>query len=281
MDGQEVVGSGRRSLSRRARQLATLLVALMVLQSVLGLLMSEQYRDVEWIRATWFGNDWLTLLVAAPLLSASTWSAARGSERALLIAAGLAAYGTYNYSFYLFGAALNPFFPLYVLGVVAAALTLVLVASRLDVAALATSFRADTPVRAVGGYLVIVALGLGTIWIGMWAAYAFAGRPTPIEPEAFKIVAALDLCLLVPAQICGGVLLWNRNPWGYFIATVASIQSALYLLVLSVNSGVAIARGLAAAPAELPIWVPLTAATTIAAVVLLRCVSGHVERSND
>jgi hypothetical protein len=33
----------------------------------------------------------------------------------------------------------------------------------------------------------------------MWAAYAFAGRPTPIEPEAFKVVAALDLCLMGPA----------------------------------------------------------------------------------
>ena len=37
------------------------LAALMVVQSVLGLLFQEQYRDVESIKATWFGNDWVTL----------------------------------------------------------------------------------------------------------------------------------------------------------------------------------------------------------------------------
>ena len=27
-------------------------------------LISAQYRDVEWIRAKWFGNDWVMLVVA-------------------------------------------------------------------------------------------------------------------------------------------------------------------------------------------------------------------------
>jgi hypothetical protein len=37
--------------------LSVALAALMVAQSVLGRVFSGQYRDVEWIRATWFGND--------------------------------------------------------------------------------------------------------------------------------------------------------------------------------------------------------------------------------
>ena len=48
--------------------LTTALAALMVVQSVLGLVFQEQYRDVEWIKATWFGNDWVTLVAAVPLL---------------------------------------------------------------------------------------------------------------------------------------------------------------------------------------------------------------------
>jgi hypothetical protein len=67
----------------------------------------------------------------------------------------------------------------------------------------------------------------------------------------------------------GGVLLWRRHPWGYVIAAIASIQGALYLLVLSVNSVVAIQRGLASAPGELPIWGTLTLVTTVIALVLL------------
>jgi hypothetical protein len=146
--------------------------------------------------------------------------------------------------------------------------------SHLDVTVVANSFRHDAPVRLVGGYLVFVAVGLAFVWLGMWGAYAFAGRPTPIEPEAFKIVAALDLSLMVPALAVGGVMLWRRRPWGYVIATIAATQGALYLLVLSVNSAIAIRRGLVSAPGELLIWGPLTIFTTIAAILLLRGVSG-------
>jgi hypothetical protein len=51
--------------------LSAALAALMVVQSVLGLVFPGEYRDVEWIRATWFGNDWVTLAVGAPLLVAA------------------------------------------------------------------------------------------------------------------------------------------------------------------------------------------------------------------
>jgi hypothetical protein len=137
------------------------------------------------------------------------------------------------------------------------------------VAGVARSFALDTPVRAIGGVLVCIGIGLAAVWIAMWAAYVFAGRPTPVDPEAFKIVAALDLAVMVPALTAGGVLLWRRRAWGYVMASLASIQGALYLLVLSVNSIIAIRRGLASAPGELPIWGALLVVTTVTALVLL------------
>jgi hypothetical protein len=50
--------------------LSVILVGLMAIQSVLGLAFQEQYQDVEWIRATWFG---------------------------------LLGYGVYNYAYYMLG----------------------------------------------------------------------------------------------------------------------------------------------------------------------------------
>jgi hypothetical protein len=73
-----------------------------------------QYRDVEWIRATWYGNDWVTLAVAVPLMLIGRVRARAGSARGLLLWLGVMGYAAYNYAFYLFGAALNVFFPLYV-----------------------------------------------------------------------------------------------------------------------------------------------------------------------
>jgi hypothetical protein len=44
------------------------LLRLMLTQSMTGLLLPGQYRDVDWITVTWAGNDWVTLFVGVPLL---------------------------------------------------------------------------------------------------------------------------------------------------------------------------------------------------------------------
>src|SRR5690349_12908907 len=95
------------------------------------------------------------------------------------------------------------------------------------------AFRTNTRVRTIGGYFTLVGVGVASAWLAMWAGYVFAGRPTPIEPETFKVVAAVDLSVMAPALTCGGVLLWTRHSWGYIVAPVAGIQSSLYLIVLS------------------------------------------------
>lgn len=251
-----------------ARLSAGLLV-LMLAQSTTGLLLPGQYRDVDWIKVTWVGNDSVTLVVGVPLLLGGIVLAKRGSVRGLLLWLGAVGYAAYNYAFYLFGAALNAFFLLYVVAVVLAAIILIVALAHLDATSLAQGFRPATPVRMMGGTLVGIGIGLAVVWIAMWAAYVFAGRPTPVEPQAFQVVAALDLAVMVPALSMGGILLWRRQPWGYVIAAIASIQGALYLLVLSVNSIAAIRRGLVPAPGELPIWGTLLLFTTGVAVALL------------
>ena len=56
---------------------------------------------------------------------------------------------------------------------------------------------------------------------------------------------------------------------GIRVAAIAGIQGSLYLLVLSVNSVIAIHRGLADTPGELPMWGTLAALTTAATLWLL------------
>lgn len=189
------------------------IAALMAAQALLGRVFAGQYRDVAWIRATWFGNDLVTLL-AVPLLLVARVLVRRGSVRGLLLWLGVLGYSAYNYAYYLLGAALNSFLPLYVALLVLSVATLILALSRIEVAQVAASFRAQTPVRLIGGYLVFVAVGLSLVWFGMWVTYIFAGRPTPVEPEAFKLVAALDTSIMVPLLAVGGVLLWRRSAWG-------------------------------------------------------------------
>ena len=252
-----------------ARRLSVGLVLLMAAQALSGLLRETAYRDVDWIRATWFGNDWVTLAVAVPLLIVGlVWSDA-GSLRGLLLWLGLVGYALYNYSFYLFGASLNAFFPIYVVAVVLAGAILILALSRLDARRVADAIDSTAPVPLIGGALLFIGIGLASVWLATWAAYVFAGRPTPVEPDVFRLIAALDLCLMVPAFTAGGVLIWKRRPLGYVIAAIASIQGALYLLVLSVNAAVAQHRGLATAAGELRVWATLALFTAALACLVL------------
>lgn len=255
--------------------LAATLVTLMAAQSALGLVMPTQYRDTDWIKAAWFGNDVITLVIVVPLAIATRWAATFRSTRAELLWMGAVGYAVYNYAFYLFGAALNTFLPLYVMTLGVAIVTLTSGLAHLDPIAVKAGFRDVVPSRAIGVYLVFLACGLTIVWIAIWAAYVFAGRSTPVDPEAFKIVAAVDLLWLVPSLAAGGVLLWMRRPWGCVIGPAAAVQAALYLSVLSLNSIVAIARGLARAPGELPMWATLTVLTWIAALLLMKDVAGR------
>ena len=71
-----------------AQRVTPVIVSLMLAQSLSGLLFPAQYRDAEWIKATWFGNDWVTLVIAVPLL-VSTRALAKRSVRSSLLWAGI------------------------------------------------------------------------------------------------------------------------------------------------------------------------------------------------
>jgi hypothetical protein len=260
-----------------ADKLSAVVAMVMLAQSTSGLLFRGQYRDVEWIAATWLGNDWVTLVVALPLLSAGIVLTRGRSVRGLLIWLGTLAYAIYNSAYYLLGAALNAFFPLYAVTVIVAGIALILALSGISPSGIARRFRAGTPTRLVGGYFVFVGLSLAAVWFGMWSAYVFAGRPTPIEPEAFKLVAALDTVLMVPTLAIGGILLWRRNAWGYIVSAIAGVQGSLYLLVLTINSSIAVARGLTEGPGEMPMWGGLAAMTTAATLLLVGNADGRME----
>jgi len=83
------------------------------------------------------------------------------------------------------------------------------------------------------------------------------------------VVAAIDISIIVSSLVFGGVLVWRRNAWGYVIAAIASTLGTLYLIVLTVNSFVAIQRGMADPPGEIPAWGTLARLTAVATLLLL------------
>lgn len=173
----------------------------------------------------------------------------------------------------MLGARMNVFFPLYIGNCVFSTVLLIREMFLLDAVALVRHFDDKTPVRLASCVCMFVAVGLGTVWLGMWAAHQFAGADTPVETDAFQLVAALDLSIITAGFAAGSILLWNKSPWGYIICTCMSIQGALYLAVLTLNTGISIYDGRAEFPGEIPIWGTLMFIVGANAIVLLNHVN--------
>lgn len=244
--------------------------ALMALVSAVGLLFPGVYRDPDWVMAAWFGNDLVTLVVAVPLLVAGLISARRGSRSGELLVYASFAYAVYGYAYYLFGASMNLLLPVYVALVVVALIGLATGLGTLDAAALAARFSRRTPKRFAAGYMVFVGAGLGVAWLAQWAAYVFGGTEPSVGVDAFGTIAALDLSLIIPFMVLGGVLLWSGKPWGYVLGAIYTVKGASYTLALTLGSAVGAARGVEGSLEQIPVWGAMSVLGAAAAVTLLR-----------
>ena len=261
-----------QNLSRAGQVLSGIIVALTVVASAGGLLIPGLYRDNAFVTANWLGSDLVDLLVVAPLLAAATVLAARGSIRAHLVWLGLLQTTLYNFAYYLFGAAFNWFFPVYVALFGISIWTLVAGLIGLDVGDIRAHFGARTPTRAIGAYMLIVGLGLSTVYLANWLMFVIGGQlPSIISRTGHPTneVFALDLSLVIPLFVVGGIWLWQRKPWGYVLAAIANVKGAVYLIGLCASTWTVYAAGTTDSPAEIVIWASIAACCLAAAGALL------------
>jgi hypothetical protein len=245
--------------------------------SATGLLHPTLYRDNAFVVAGWFGNDLITLIFAAPLLVGASWSARKASPKARLLQLGMLHYSVYNGAFYLFGAALNAVFLLYVSVFTLSIAALIATATTPDVRVLA----AEVPSRFVrwcaGGYLAVWATCLGGLWIVESLRFALTGEVPAIlslvghpQGDVTNLVAALDLSLLVVPVAVGAAWLLRRSPWGFVLGTVMNVSGATYTLVLTAASLSAARSGIAEAGAQVPLWLTLTMTGGVVSALLLQ-----------
>lgn len=262
----------RITLPRSAYVLSLIIVALTALATAGGLLITNLYRDNSFVTSTWLGNDAVMLVVAVPLLAIATVAARRGSARAYLIWLGLLQSILYNYGFYLFGAAFNRFFMLYAALFGMSIWALMIGLLNIQVNALARDFEPKTPVRRLAGYMLVVGLGLSTVYIAQWLGFVASGEVPPIIAKTghpTNIVFALDLSLVVPMLVVGAIWLWRREPWGYVLAAMVNVKGAVYMLGLCAATLTAYWSGTLASLAELTLWATIGIGCAVAAFVLL------------
>lgn len=266
MSGAE---AGRLSTPRTALGLAALATLLMAAQSATGLAFPGLYRDVGFALDAWRINDPVTLLVATPIALAALALAWRGSLRAWLVLLGAMQYALYNYAFYLFGAALNAHFLLYVAAFVASGAALIAGLATLDAAAIGRALAPRLPARPLAAYLGFWGVVLGIAWVAQTLAFVVTGEDPGLGQEAFRLIAALDLSFVVVPVAVAAAWLWRRRAWGYVLAVVMHVKGAVYALLLAIGSAVGgpIAQG--GGDGLLGLWLVFAVGSTVSLVVLL------------
>jgi hypothetical protein len=186
-----------------------------------------------------------------------------------LIRMGCLGYAVYNYAFYLLGTELNTLFPLYVAITSIALIELIRMFNSEEESKNAYNyFNVSKNYLLPGLIFLFIGFGLGTVWLGLWASYSFFDGTLPTEQSAFRLVAALDLIIIVNAMVIAGIGLIRKRALGFVVGTIIGIQGSLYLLILSLNSFIISFKN-NNFPGEIPIWATLFLIETVGIVSLL------------
>jgi len=252
--------------------LSILIAVLAVVASAGGLLIDNLYRDNLMVTSGWHGNDWVTLVVAVPVLVAALILAMRGSKRTQLVWLGMLDYMLYNYAFYLFGAAFNGFFLVYVTLFALSIFSLIFALVKLDVEGISRQFRTSTPVKWIAGYMVFVATGLTVVYVAQCIGFIVGGQLPPIVTltgHPTGVVFALDLSLVAPWFVLGAVWLWQRRPWGYVLSVILNVKAVVYMLAMVATTVSTVQAGASEDLSQVALWGLIGIVSLLASLFLL------------
>jgi hypothetical protein len=217
------------------------------------------------------GNDLITLVVGLPLLVVSSWLAFRGSLRGQLLLTGTLGFFLYTYMSMCMLTAYNGLFLVYVALFAVSLYAFALTFMAVDVAELPQHFSPGFPRGVVAGLLFLVGSFLLLAWVGRVVPELLNPQtPAALENTTSRVIQAMDLALVAPLALVGGVFLLRQRPWGYLLASVAVLKGLTMALAVS---SMAVNMALLGVPDTIGILVPflvLTGLNLVVGIVLLR-----------
>jgi hypothetical protein len=198
---------------------------------------SGPYRYDNTYKAVMFrGFDWVNLVVVLPLFLLGLLLHRRGQLRGQSLLAALFAYLAYIYLIGVMGNAFNGMFlgwtALFSLGLFGLSLIL----ADINLAALPQKLADSFPRKSVAIYLVIVGVILLAQYLAeIVTAYATSKPPASLDHYTTLELAALELGIMIPLHIIGGVSLWRREAWGYVLSAILTFTAFMVFIALSVS----------------------------------------------
>jgi hypothetical protein len=241
------------STSARLPAILALPLAVLLAAGALGgiLLPAVYAREHPHWAAQGIGQDWVDLVFAAPLLALSAAFTLRGSRLFTLLLAGALSYSLYSLVLYAFFVHFGPLFLVYTWGLGLAFFALVGLVCALRAQGVKAWFGPETPVESVGAVAVLLGAAYSALWLSEVVPALVSGATPRSAAEiglATNPIHVLDLGIVLPAFVIGGVALLRRRPLGYWLApTMLGFGVIMVLALLGMGLSIQ-ARGTGAAP---------------------------------
>ncbi len=216
------------------------------------------------------GNDLITLMIGLPLLVISAWMAFRGSLRGRLILTGTLGFILYTYMSMCALASFNVLFLVYVALFALSLYAFILSMMSFDLNDLPQRFSDKLPRGWIVGLMFVVAIFLSLAWLGRIFAALQPDAIPALENTTTMVIQFMDLGLIAPAAVLGGILLLRRSAWGYLLAAIMMTKGVTLGLAVST---MAINMALKGVPENLVIMIPfliITAATVVLTFIMLK-----------
>lgn len=180
-------------------------------------------------------QDYVTLLIAIPLMLISFFYARRGSLKALFLLTGTLGYFLVTYLFYTAMGMYNVMFLGYVSLLAASFFAFILIFFSISPDPLPGIFRPRIPIRLAGGFLMFNAVAIAFLWLSMVVPPLLDGTIIPPQVEHYTtlIVQGFDLGLLLPAAFVSGLLAFKKRPYGYLLTTTYLIFLSIMMMALT------------------------------------------------
>lgn len=206
----------------RPHVLGLAVAALVAAVSVADLAIPSLYeRETEDWRIQAVVQDWVDLVLLAPLLAVSAWRLRSGSRAAAFVLAGGLMFTAYSFAIFSFAMHFNRMFLAYCATLGLAGLALVRTAVLLARSDTRSWFGPKAPVRLAGGLLA----ALGLLFLALWLSGdvpAMAADEPPAELAEVGLPAnpvhVLDYSAVLPLHVAAGVALWRRHAFGFAAA---------------------------------------------------------------
>lgn len=225
------------------------------------------YRFDTPIGATGFlAADIITLVLAIPVLIISFLMYRRGSLRGGLLLTGALAYFLYNYTSMGFGAAYNNLFIVYTLLFAASLFGLILALLSFDLRTLPAHFGNDLPRNGIGIFLIVSGIIVSLIWLALSIVPALLASKAPLEAYYYTTFTTgiIDIGMVAPALLLGGVLIRRGTPFGYLLATTMLVFTCILGANLTAGGILQVAKEVVTIGQAMAFTVPFVILTLVA-----------------